>query len=121
MEAAVRQAERRRREDDAPRLAESVPKLEDLRLELEERRPGIGTPETAHIRRIVVQYAPALFILPCQDSNCKEGGHDLTDEIMRALHAHHGRFEGEDACMGYVGSAVCQRVLHYVGIADYKS
>src|SRR5881394_2700311 len=97
LEAAERQAERRRREDQAPRLAQSVPKLEHLRLELEERRPAISASETAHVRHIIISRAPALFELPCQDPRCKDGGHDLTASIMRALRASEGRFAGEDA------------------------
>jgi hypothetical protein len=120
MEAAQRQAERRRREDDAPRLAQTIPKLENLRLEIEERRPGISSAENAHIRRIVVLHAPALFLMQCQDPQCKDGGHDVTASIMRALRAHEPRFAGEDACNGWVGNAVCQRVLHYVGVAEYR-
>jgi hypothetical protein len=30
-------------------------------------------------------------------------------------------FEGEDACQGRTGSATCQRVLHYVVTATYRS
>jgi len=120
-EAALRHAERRRREDDAPRLSASIPALETLRLELQERRSGISTTEAAHIKHVVVASAPALFLLPCQDPQCKDGGHDVTTAILRALRQALVRFEGEDACQGVVGSAVCQRVLCYVAIAEYRA
>lgn len=52
LEAAQRAAERRRRENEAPRLQELVPELETLRFEIEEHRAGIVLPESTHIRRV---------------------------------------------------------------------
>jgi len=118
-EAAQRFADRRRREDDAPRLSDVVPHLESLKLEVRETRSGISNPEASHIRRIVVSSAPALFVVPCHDSNCKDGGHDVTSEVLSALRSRTPRFEGEDGCGGQVGSAGCQRVLHYIATATY--
>jgi hypothetical protein len=120
-DAAERYAERRRREEEAPRLLTAIPHLESLRLEIEERRAGGTLSEAAHVRRIVVERAPALFVLPCHDAACKGGGHDVTHEIMRSLRDKATRFTGEHACSGAVGSAECHRVLIYVGIATYKS
>jgi hypothetical protein len=119
-EAAQRFAERRRREDDAPRLTTEITDLESLVLEVEERRSGISYPGATHVRRIVVETAPALFVLPCHDSHCKEGGHDVTYAVMRALQARQVRFEGDDACGGLIGASACQCVLHYVGTATYR-
>ncbi len=118
-EAAQRFAERRQREDEAPRLRAVVPRLNDLKLEVEERRTGGVVAETSHIRRVVVEHAPALFILPCGDPSCKDGGHDVTFAVMRSLERNMTRFEGEDVCAGHVGTATCSRVLKYVGIASY--
>lgn len=118
-EAAQRFAERRRREDDAPRLSTEVPRLKDLRLEIEERTGGSLVAEPKHIRRIVVERAPALFMLPCGDPRCKDGGHDITRELLRSLHGEQTRFEGEDVCVGSQGSGQCSRILHYVGFANY--
>ncbi len=120
-EASQRAAERRRREDAAPRLIETVPDLESLTLEIQERREGVTNGESAHIRRIVVQHAAALFVVPCHDSSCDSGGHDVTNEILRALREHKTRFEGQDACRGVTGSANCQRIMHYVATATYRS
>lgn len=120
-EAAERFAERRRREDDAPRLSQIAPTLATLSLEIQERRAGYSTGESAHIRRIVVENAPALFVLPCRDPACKDGGHDITDFVTRGLRAKLTRFENEDACMGNVGSSTCQRVMHVVASATYES
>jgi hypothetical protein len=119
--AAERLAERRRREDDAPRLIERVPQLESLRLEIQELRGGSAVLESTHVRCIPVSSAPALFELSCLDSFCKDGTHDLTCEILRALEARATSFQGEDACTGHTGNADCQRVLRYVATATYRS
>jgi hypothetical protein len=119
-EAQERFAERRRREDEAPRLLAVVPELETLKLRLEEHRAGGTLAEASHVRPIVVANAPALFAFTCQDSSCKDGGHDLTSEILAALKSKREHFEGEDACRGQIGSAECARVLRYVATATYK-
>jgi hypothetical protein len=119
-EAAARAAERRRREDAAPRLRDQVPALETLRLDIQERRAETLIAETSHTRRIPVEHAPALFELPCHDAFCTEGGHDVTQVIVRALQSGQTEFEGEDACNGHTGTAPCQRVLRYVATASYR-
>ena len=119
-EAAIRYAERRKREDDAPRLLAEVPSLKALKLEIEERSGGSLVAEPVHVRRIVVEHAPALFVLPCGDSRCRDGGHDVTYAILRSLHAKETRFEGNDVCSGSQGSGQCSRVLHYVATASYE-
>jgi hypothetical protein len=119
-EAAQRFAERRKREDEAPRLAAEVPPLRSLALEIEEKRSEGGlVAGPTHVRRVVVQHAPALFVLPCDDDRCRDGGHDVTYAVMRALRAGEMRFEGQDVCTGSVGTGQCSRVLHFVGIAAY--
>jgi len=120
-EAAERMAERRKREAEAPRLAATVPSLEKLRLEIIERSSSISRPEHTHTRHVVVESAPALFVMPCRDTQCKDGGHDLTAQIVGALQKRKERFEGEDACNGVVGSSTCSRILAYVGVATYHS
>jgi hypothetical protein len=118
-DAAERTAERRRREAEAPRLLAQVPDLSLLRLEIEERRDSHALPETAHVKRVVLEHAPALFVMPCMDRACRDGGHDVTAEVMHALHQKKTAFSGNDACAGQTGSAPCQRVLHYVATAEY--
>jgi len=120
-EAARRFAARRQREDEAPRLAAAFPKLESLGIRVLEGNPGISNPEGSHTRRIQVATAPALFVLPCGDSQCKDGGHELTAEVLSALRSHKLQFEGEDSCRGVIGSAECRRVLRYVAVASYRS
>ena len=114
-------AERRKRENEAPRLAARAPTLEKLRLEVHVRSSNIARPEHTHIRHVVVPSAPALFFVPCHDAQCKDGGHDLTAAVMAALQSKKERFEGEDACHGVVGSSSCSRVLDYVGVATYQA
>jgi hypothetical protein len=120
-EAAGRLEDRRRREAEAPRLAATVPTLEKLRLECSERSANIVRPEHTHTRHVIVQSAPALFVLPCHDSRCKDGGHDITQAILTALKTKQERFQGEDACPGVIGTASCARVLDYVGVATYQA
>jgi hypothetical protein len=120
-EAQERFAERRRRENDAPRLLSVVPALESLKLRLEEHRAGGTLAEASHLRPIVVAHAPALFVFTCQDSSCKDGGHDLTSEILLGLKSKKEEFQGEDACRGQVGSAECARVLRYTATATYRA
>jgi hypothetical protein len=119
-EAAQRAAERRRKEDDAARLHAEIPRLATLKLELEERRGGSAVGGTGHIRHIVVDSAPALFIIPCSERNCVDGGHDLTRDILDALERAEVRFEGEHACRGHVGNIECENVLRYTGVATFS-
>lgn len=119
-EAAERFAERRRREDDAPRLKDRVPDLLSLKLEVDESHDTTGTARAKHVRHIVVERAPALFAIPCGDPSCEGGGYEITDTVMRGLQQHQEHFEADDRCMGSIGSAPCRRTLHVVGIATYR-
>ena len=111
--------ERRRREDEAPRLSEQVPGLVSLRLEIEERAGHLAI---HHIRHVVVDRAPALFVLRCGDGRCNDGEHDLTATVMQALRARMTTFAGDDECNGSLGSlqAPCGRVLHFDAVASYQ-
>jgi hypothetical protein len=119
--AAQRYAERRQQEDAAPRLTTQVPALKSLCLAIEERSGTWTSPDPggSHVRHIVVSTAPALFLITCHDPVCREGGHDVTPSVMRALRAGQASFAGEDRCRGQVGSADCQRSIRYVGSATY--
>lgn len=107
-------ADRRRREDEAPRLRAEVPRLASLGLEIEERKPGGALAGASYIRRIVVESAPALFVVPCGGGDCNGGAHDITRAVLDALRDGETRFEGEHACDG------CSCVLHLVGSAAYR-
>jgi hypothetical protein len=114
---AQRFAERRRREDDAPRLRERVPSLVSLQLDIEDRSSVADG--SGHIRRVVIDHAPALFVLPCSDPRCADGEHDLTSMVMNALLSQETSFHGEDPCMGSVGPSACSRILHFDAVAAY--
>jgi hypothetical protein len=118
-EAQQRANERRQREDTAPRLNVEVPKLLTLALVISDGEPGaIGGSE--HTRHVVVARAPALFEMRCGNRDCKEGGHDITYELVRGLRAGETKIEGQDPCHGNVGSARCAYVLRYVAKATYS-
>jgi hypothetical protein len=118
-EAHLRFAERRRREDEARRLHEEVPRLRTLKLEVEEHRREVTIAETRHVRHIVVDRAPALFELPCNDPACRDGGHDLTEGMIQRLRAQATDFVLEDVCMGDVRGAPCGRVVRVHVTATY--
>lgn len=119
-EASQQAAERRQREDRAPRLKAEAPTLDTLRLELEEMRQGASVPETVHVKHVAVEHAPALFDLPCLDTTCMGGGHDVTHQVLAALRSKSTKFQGEHACNGTTRTAPCTRVLRYVALATYR-
>jgi hypothetical protein len=119
-EAHLRFAERRRREDEARRLHDEVPHLRTLKLEVEEHRREATIAETRHVRHIIVDRAPALFELPCNDPACREGGHDMTDAMTQRLRAQSTDFVLEDVCMGDVRGAPCGRVIRVLTTATYS-
>lgn len=118
--AAERMTERRRREDEAPRLAVAAPELATLKLEMNETRNGVGIPDAAHIKRVVVEHAPALFLMPCGESSCREGEHDITRAVLRGIEQKMTTYEGDDPCSGQTGSAPCTRTLTFTAHATYK-
>ena len=118
-EASIRAAERRQREDASERLLAKVPSLTSLELAIESRRGSAAAVESRHVRRFVVDRAPAMFDMPCADKSCVDGGHDVTQEVMAALRSKATQFEGEHTCPGRVGDAPCGRVLRFVGTATY--
>ena len=119
--AAERTTERRRREDEAPRLSAAVPNLASLRLEMGEKRGDVGIAEVSHLRRVVVENAPALFLVPCGESSCRDGGHDITRAVIRGLEQGSTVYEGDDPCGGQTGTAPCARTLVFTAYATYKS
>ena len=117
--AAQRAHERRLREDEAPRLSARVPSLRSLSLAITERSDTSAS-QPKYVRRIVVQRAPALFLIGCGDPNCEEGGHDVTTTVMQALLNRKTTFQGEDKCRGALGSGYCARTMHYDATALYS-
>jgi hypothetical protein len=99
-------------------LAE-IPYLVSLSLAIEDRSDS-SVAQPRHVRHVVVARAPALFLISCSDPSCKDGGHDVTDSIMRALARREETFQGEDRCFGALGPSACTRVLHYDAVAIYR-
>lgn len=120
-EVAERTRQRQEREEEAPRLSEEVPSLRSLRLTMRFLRGAQAVPESQHVRIVVVPRAPALFVVPCSDPLCREGGHDVTREIMVHLRASRGTFGGEASCNGSLGSAAapCVRLMSFAADATY--
>ncbi len=116
--AAQRSAERRKREDEAPRLSAQVPALTSMRIEVVERVPN-GT--TKYVKLVVVARAPALFVMPCGDPACQDGGHDITTAVMSALRSRREDYAGESACGGMTGTAPCTRTIDYCIRAEYAA
>jgi hypothetical protein len=113
--------ERRRREEESPRLLTLIPELISVRLELQESRSGGEQVEYTHIKRIALEHAPSVFMIPCGERRCKHGGYDLTSGTMSGLRRREERIEIDDTCMGDVGSSRCGRVLKCVAIAEYAA
>jgi hypothetical protein len=118
-QASIRTLERRAREEAAPRLAAEFPDLASLDLEMEEVASATA-PIVSYVRRVVVKAAPALFEIPCGDSSCKEGGHDITYELMAGLRRRQTSIVGDDRCRGSIGTASCPRTLRFRAVARYE-
>lgn len=112
-------SERWKREDEAPRLNDVAPNLQALRFDLQEQYEGRNVESTRSVRHIIVTRAAALFEIPCTDTNCQGGGHDITHEVLQALRDSRANFEGEDLCRGYVGNRDCGRVLKFTAHASF--
>jgi len=93
--------------------------LKSLRLELEEFAEGHAISGTRRIRHIVVEQAAALFEIPCSDTKCEDGGHDITQLLMSELVQQKGAFTGKSSCAGYLGGHPCGRVLEFKARAEY--
>lgn len=118
-EAASRFEERRRRENDAPRLRDELTRLQSLKMVVEEFSRDETTPLASHTRHVVVARAPALFVIPCGDSEC-DGSHDLTREFMRSLQSSAETFGGEHACYGQLKNMSCHRRMRYKAFAQFE-
>jgi hypothetical protein len=118
-EAAIRAAARRERENQAARLREAVPNIDSLVLNIKERGAKSSDLAVEHIRRVVVDRAPALFEIPCCDRRCNDGGHDITTVVVAALAAGETVFEGSDRCHGATNEGDCSLELFYQAQASY--
>ncbi len=115
---AVEAQRRREREDSAKRLADEIPTLVSLRLQIEEKRAGVAAP-AKHVKIVVVAHAPALIDLPCSDPACRDGGYELTYEVLRSLRARETSFMVTGRCDGQLGSVTCSSEIRVVANAEY--
>ena len=120
LELLRRNAERRRREDEASRLLTEVPGLRTLHMEITESGQSEVTPVVHYIRRFGLTNAPAVFLVPCTDPLCDGGGHDLTSEVLAGLRSHYLRIEGKDTCQGLSRDLHCTRELRFAAIATFE-
>jgi len=119
MSTQAARLERWKREDEAARLSAAAPALVRLRLELSESSNGRKVLDSARIVHIVVPRAAALFEVPCSDARCKDGGYDLTRDILHNVLQRRRTFIGQNDCGGYLGASPCSRVLTFVVHAEF--
>lgn len=120
MEAAARRKASHERDDASPRLLERVPRLRALHFEIAVSREGAAIRAERHVKRFVVAQAPARFVVACTDPECRNGGHDVTDRVLRALTAVRERFEIDGLCAGIVDERVCGRSVRITAHATYE-
>jgi hypothetical protein len=99
-----------------PRLCTLVPRLRALRLELVEQ--GGGAPRH-HTRIVLVDQAPAWFVVDCGDERCRHGGYDLTGDLLPRLKRERTDWKITRVCRGRVGSAPCVRQVQCAVHAEY--
>ena len=97
-------------------MAAELPLLRSARIEIVE---NVANGSTKYSKHVVVARSPVLFIIPCGDPACKDGGHDITSEVMRAFRQHLASAVGESACGGTTGSAQCRRSIQFTVTAQY--
>lgn len=109
------------REDESPRLADKAPGLAALKLELYEESGERRVLDSARIQHVIVPRAAAHFEVSCGDQGCRDGGFDITGEVLRALRRRSSNFSGETGCYGSVGDRSCERVLKFRGVAEWTN
>jgi hypothetical protein len=119
-EAAVRFEERRQRDKTAQRLSARVPALATLRLQINENQ-GVIAAGPKYARIFTVETSPAIFVFACANPSCRDGGHDLTNSVIRGLSDGKTEFTLDQGCEGNVGTANCERSLHIEVTATYRS
>ena len=118
-EAIKRSAERKKREDKAERLLKKVPNLKSLSIHISEKPVDGKGYEISYVKRVVVDHAPALFVIPCVERSCAGGGHDLTRKVLNALKKGKTEFTGNDRCEGTIDGEECTLELSFVAEASY--
>lgn len=107
------------REDAAARLQDLVPNLAGLRFEFSETSGERRVLDSTRIQHVIVPRAAALFEVACSDPGCRDGGFDITVEVLRALRHESSEFSGEACCFGSIGERPCERVLRFRAVAEW--
>lgn len=118
--SARHRPERWIREDAAARLQDMVPDLARLRFELYETSGERRVLDSTRIQHVIVPRAAALFEVGCSDAGCRDGGFDVTAEVLRALRHGMSEFSGESCCFGSIGDRPCERVLRFRAVAEWS-
>lgn len=119
-EAFREAAERKRKQDEAPRLRDAVPTLLQLDLQVIEERANVPGHEVRHKRVIIIERAPALFEFACSDRECNDGGHDLSGLVLKELGAGIALFHGVHRCGGHTRDGECAYDLRFEAHATYR-
>jgi hypothetical protein len=112
-------ARRREVEATAAALHEIVPSLRELSLRVVRRLGDDLERRDSHVRRVVVDRAPAYFFSPCLDHDCV-GGHDLTDLVLDGLRALQTTIVGTAPCDAGGLETGCPGVLELEATARYE-
>jgi hypothetical protein len=112
--------ERWDRENATPRLKDAVPELVSLRLVMVEMRGDYSVNGTRRVQHVVVATASARFEIPCGESGCNDGGHDLSRTAMSHLRDGRSSFSGTSECNGALNHRPCDRRLDYSFEATYS-
>lgn len=120
LERQERKVRRTEREDAAGKLLLKAPDLTSLNMTVTETRKEGCVTDTQHIKRFVLEHAPALFELACSDPYCEDGGYDITREVLRSLSLRQETFEAEQDCAGRCGAIDCGRHVRVVVTATYR-
>lgn len=115
-----RTLQRHEREDAAGELLRKVPDLLTLSLAVHESRPRRIASAPPTTSAASWSSTPALLEIPCSNAYCKDGGYDVTREVLDALMSHKTHFEGDSTSGSSGTSGDCARILRYVGTATYK-
>jgi hypothetical protein len=99
-------------------LAAELPLLRSAKIVVVENS---SNGSTKYVKHVVVARSPVLFIIPCGDPACQDGGHDITSEVMHAFRRQLVSAEGESACGGTTGSVPCRHNIQFTLSAEYAS
>lgn len=117
--------ELRARQEAQGRIRERFPNVDQITFALWEHERPDG-PALSALERTYQPADWALFAFGCSARECGgESGHDVTREVVEAIHAAKTEIDGRHACAGWrdaehVGRVRCGRELTYRAIITYQ-